>query len=139
MCEGWEAGYLPLQVDGNPQVDRPPEADINPQVDRPLQVDIDPQVGVRGSPERVYVIPGCKRGGDQDRPLVVMRCRRRRTGRAWARPGSGLGPARPGPGSGPARAWVRPGPGPGSGSTQGRLGPGLGTENKSKNIKFDVI
>ena len=32
-------------------------------------------VGVRGSPERVYVTPGCGRGGDQDRTLVVMRRR----------------------------------------------------------------
>ena len=37
-----------------------------------------PKVGVRGSPERVYVTPGCGRGGDQDRTLVVMRRRRRR-------------------------------------------------------------
>ena len=43
-------------------------------------------IGVRGSPERVYVIPGCGRGGDQDRTLVVMRRRRRRPpggGRGW--------------------------------------------------------
>ncbi len=35
-------------------------------------------IGVKGSPERVYVTPGCGRGGDLDRNLVVMRRRRRR-------------------------------------------------------------
>ena len=48
----------------------------------PVQVPSPPaprsNIGVRGSPERVYVIPGCGRGGDQDRTLVVMRRRRRR-------------------------------------------------------------
>ena len=36
------------------------------------------KIGVRGFPEQVYVIPGCGRGGDLDRTLVVMRRRRRR-------------------------------------------------------------
>ena len=48
-------------------------------------------IGVRGSPERVYVIPGCGRGGDQDRTLVVMRRRRRRRRRppGWGGVGGG--------------------------------------------------
>ena len=34
-------------------------------------------VGVRGTPERDYVVPGCGRGRDRDRRLVVMSRRRR--------------------------------------------------------------
>ena len=41
---------------------------------------------MRGSPERDYVVPGCGRGGDRDRSLVVMsRRRRRRRRRPWVR------------------------------------------------------
>ena len=39
-------------------------------------------IGVKGSPERGYVVPGCGRGRDLDRTLVVM-SRRRRRRRPW--------------------------------------------------------
>ena len=49
-----------------------------------------PHNGVRGTPERDYVVPGCGRGRDRDRRLVVMsrrRRRRRRRRRPWGRSG----------------------------------------------------
>ena len=57
----------------------------------PVQVPSPPAprtyIGVRGSPERVYVIPGCGRAGALDRTLVVMRRRRRRRRRPVGIPG----------------------------------------------------